>query len=468
MKSIAAASRVKVSADGHGVVSHAGMGLLRELADRTGLSTQVTAALADTYRGRWVYAPGEVFADLAAAVADGADCIDGVGQLCGDREHAFGAKASTTTMWRLVDERIDAARLPAVRCARASARAAAWAAGAAPITGDWLHIDIDATLVIDHSDDKELAAPTWKKTYGHHPLLAFLDRPEIAGGEALAGMLRSGRAGSNTAADHITVLDQALAALPAEWRPHPDQRDDPDTPKVLVRCDTAGATHDFADACRAAGVGFSFGFPVDWRVQDAVDTLNLGDAWYPAIDTNGGIRDGAWVAEATGLVNLNSWPGGTRLILREERPHPGAQLRFTDADGMRVTAFITDTPTGVVPGQVAGLELRHRQHARVEDRIRELKNTGLRNLPCHAFDANAAWLEIVLTAADLVTWTRLLGFTNHPELGRAEIATFRYRVLHVAARITHGARQVRLRIDATWRWAAIIATAWQAIRTAFD
>ena len=134
---------------------------------------------------------------------------------------------------------------------------------------------------------------------------------------------------------------------------------------------------------------------------------------------------------------------------------------------MRVTAFITDTPTGVVAGQVAGLELRHRQHARVEDRIRELKATGLRNLPCHAFDANAAWLEIVLAGADLVTWARLIGFTSHPGLARVEIITFRYRVLHVAARITRGARQLRLRLDSTWRWASAITAAWQAIRSAF-
>ena len=467
MKNIAAASRVKVSADGHGVVSHAGMAMLRELADRTGLSTQVTAALADTYRGPWVYSPGEVFADLAAAVADGADCIDGVGQLCGDREHAFGAKASTTTMWRLVDERIYTAHLPAVQAARATARAAAWTAGAAPAPGGWLHIDIDATLVIDHSDNKHGATPTWKKSFGHHPLLAFLDRPEIAGGEALAGLLRTGNAGSNTASDHIIVLAQALEALRAAWRPEPGRGDDPDRPQVLVRFDTAVATHRFADACREQGVGFSFGYPVDARVQDAVDTLNLAEGWYPAIDTDGGLRDGAWVAEATALVNLGSWPPGTRLILRKERPHPGAQLRFTDIDGMRVTAFITDTPAGVVAGQVAGLELRHRQHARVEDRIRELKATGLRNLPCQSFWANAAWLEIVLAAADLVTWCRLLGFRNDPGLARAEITTFRYRVLHVAARITRGARQLRLRIDATWRWASQIATAWQTIRTAF-
>ncbi len=172
------------------MVSHAGMGLLRELADLTGLCAQVAEVLADTYEGPWVYAPGAMFADLAAAVADGADCIDGVGQLCTDREHVFGAKASTTTMWRLVDSRIDAAHLPKVRQARAAARAAASAAGAAPDPDQPLYIDIDATLVIDHSDNKQDAAPTWKKSFGHHPLLAFLDRPEIAGGEALAGLLR--------------------------------------------------------------------------------------------------------------------------------------------------------------------------------------------------------------------------------------------------------------------------------------
>jgi hypothetical protein len=464
VKSSAAVSRAKVSADGHGVVSHAGVGVLRELAELTGLSAQVTAALADTYRGPWIYEPGAVFADLAAAVADGADCIDGVGQRCGDREHVFGAAASTTTMWRLVDARLDAAHLPGIRAARAHARAAAWAAGAAPGAGQWLHLDVDATITIDHSDNKQQAAPTWKKTWGHHPLLVFLDRPEIAGGEALAGLLRPGNAGSNTAADHVTVLRWALDSLPVTYRPNPD---DPGAQQVLVRSDSAGATHTFAAACRAAGVGFSFGYAVDVRVRDAVETLNAGDGWYPAIESSGGLREGAWVAEATHLVDMSSWPAGTRVILRKERPHPGAQLRFTDSDGLRVTAFITDTGHGVIAGQLGGLELRHRQHARVEDRIREAKATGLRNLPCHRADANTAWLEIILAATDLVAWTKLIGFVEHPDLAKCEIATFRYRVLHVAARITRGARQIRLRIDATWRWAATIARGWQRLRAAF-
>ena len=250
MKSIAAVARV--SADGHGVVSHAGVGILREVAELTGLSAQVTAVLADTYRGPWIYEPGAVFADLAAAVAGGADCIDGVGQRCGDREHVFGAAASTTTMWRLVDTRIDAKHLPAIRAARAQARARAWAAGAAPAPGEWLHLDVDATITIDHSDNKQDSAPTWKKTWGHHPLLVFLDRPEIAGGEALAGLLRAGNAGSNTAADHVTVLGWALDSLPAAYRPDPE---DPGAPQILVRCDSAGATHTFAGACGRPGWG---------------------------------------------------------------------------------------------------------------------------------------------------------------------------------------------------------------------
>src|SRR5258708_29473027 len=217
----AAVARVKVSADGHGVVSQAGVGILREVAGLTGLSAQVTAALADTYRGPWTYAPGAVFDDLAAAVAGGADCIDGVGQRCGDREHVFGAAASTTTMWRLVDARVDAAHLPGIRAARAHARAAAWAAGAAPVVGQWLHLDVDATITIDHSDNKQDAAATWKRTWGHHPLLVFLDRPDIAGGGALAGLLRPRNAGSDTAPDPPTGPGGAPESRPAAYRPDP-------------------------------------------------------------------------------------------------------------------------------------------------------------------------------------------------------------------------------------------------------
>lgn len=452
--------RVKVSADGAGVVSHAGVGLLREVAEYTGLVEAITTALLDTYKGIPVHSPGRVFTDLAVAVADGADAISGIAVLT-DRQDLFGPVASMPTTWRVLD-RIDEAHLPLVRAARAAAREAAWAAGAGPDLNQGLCLDFDATITIAHSE-KENAAATWKRTFGFHPLLCFLDRPDIAGGEALAGLLRAGNAGSNTAADHVNVLKMALAALPVHARPRPG---DPDSPRVLARSDSAGATHTFADVCVTEGLEFSFGFPVDARIQRVVDVIPQS-CWHPAVETGGDLRDGAWVAEATGMVDLGSWPEGSRLILRKERPHPGAQLTFSDVDGMRVTALLTNTPAGIVPGQAAGLELRHRQHARVEDRIREAKSTGLRNFPCHAMSENQAWLEVVLTAVDLIAWTKTIAFADVPELLRCEIAAFRYRVLHVAARLTRGGRQMRLRIDKTWRWAAHIAEGFTRVRAAF-
>jgi hypothetical protein len=457
-----------VSADGAGVVSHAGVGLLREMAEESGLVDGVTAALIGTYRGVPVHAPGRVFTDLAVSVADGADAISGIAVLR-DREELHGPVASMPTTWRVLD-RVDADHLGRVREARGTAREAAWAAGAGPDLEQELCLDFDATITVAHSE-KENAAATWKKTFGFHPLLCFLDRPDISGGEALAGLLRTGNAGSNTAEDHVQVLDMALAALPEHARPRPgDAPSSWEGPRLLARSDSAGATHAFAAACVQRGVGFSFGFPIDHRIQRIVDVIPE-QCWHPALQTDRGdgndLRDGAWVAEATGTIDLGSWPEGARLILRKERPHPGAQLRFTDADGMRITAILTNTPPGIVPGQAAGLELRHRQHARVEDRIREAKATGLRNLPCRAFNENNAWLEVVLTAVDLICWTKKVCFADAPALARCEIHAFRYRVLHVAARITRGARQVRLRIDKTWRWATQIAEGFHRLRAAF-
>jgi hypothetical protein len=452
-------ARVKVSADGKGVVSHAGTALLRELATGTGLAEAVTGALLDTYRGFPLHLPGQVFADLAVAIADGADAVTGI-EVLRDRESLFGLVASMPTAWRLLD-RIDEVHLDRVRAARAGTRQRAWQAGAAPEPGTELRIDFDATISIAHSE-KQDAAATWKKTFGFHPLLAFLDRPEVSGGEALAGLLRPGNAGSNTAADHVTVLDMALAQLPEDARPRPGG---PDSPRVLARSDSAGATHRFAAACRKRGAGFSFGFPVDERIR-RIAGLIPDECWHPAIEDKG-LRDGAWVAEATGMIDLSSWPQGSRLILRKERPHPGAQLTFTDIDGHRITAFLTDTGPGVIPHQIAGLELRHRQHARVEDRIREGKAAGLRNLPCRGRDENAAWLEAVLAAADLVCWAKLICFAHAPSLARCEIAALRYRVLHAAAQLTRSARRTCLRIDRTWRRAAQIAEGFRRLRAAF-
>jgi hypothetical protein len=428
--------------------------LLRELAAETGLVKGWTAALIDTYRLPPLHAPGQVLVDVAVSIADGGDALRHLRTLR-DQPRLFGLVASDPTAWRVVDK-VDAARLDALRAARASARERAWAAGAGPDLSKQLWLHFDVTLLTAHSD-KENAAPTWKKGYGFHPLLCYLDRPDVSGGEALAGLLRPGNAGSNTAADHVAVLDLAIAALPENARPRPDE---PDAPLVMASADSAGATHVFAAALRAAGIGFSLGFAVDENLQQAI-LATPKHAWQQAYNADGQPRRGAWVAELTDLLNLDNWPKGSRVIVRKERPHPGAQLTFTDIDGHRFTAFLTDTPAG---GQLPDLEMEHRAHARVEDRIRTGKDTGLRNLPFHAYTANACWLELALTAADLLCWSQALCFTG--TLARTEPATYRYQILHTAAVLVRTARGRHLRLDTEWPWAHQLATAFDRLRAA--
>ena len=343
--------RVKVSADGDGVVSHAGVGMLREVADLTGLTGNVSEVLADTYKGPWVHEPGRVFADLAVAVADGADCVSGIGSLV-DQQALHGPVASLTTTWRLIDERVDAAHLSGVKTARATARAAAWAAGARP--GRWDGRDGRGRLDQPGPFRPEGERCCHVETYVRvSPLLVFADRTEIASGEALAGKAPTRERGL------ATPPATTSRCSPRRWRRSrepPATTGRPGQSSVLIRSDSAGATYGFAKFCREVGVGFSFGFAVREPVRDALGLLADAawlacldgiDVWYPTINADGTIRDGAWVAEATGLLDLSAWPAGSRVILRKERPHPGAQLTFTDVDGHRITAFITDTPAGV-------------------------------------------------------------------------------------------------------------------------
>ena len=301
-------------------------------------------------------------------------------------------------------------------------------------------LDLDATLVTAHSD-KEGARPTFKHGYGHHPIWCALDHGEGAGGEALDCLLRPGNAGSNTAADLLAALDLALAQLPAPLRDH-----------VLVRSDAAGSSHEFLAGITARGLHFSSGFTITSEIADAVAALPEA-AWTPAYDAGGAERDGADVAELTGLLDLVDWPQGMRVIARREIPHPGAQLRLTDIKGRRITCFATT----VAGGQLAALELRHRQRARCEDRIRAAKDTGLENLPLHAMSQNAIWCQIVTLAADLLTWLQLLAL--HGEHRAAEPKRLRLHLLAVAGRIGHSGRRLTLRLDASWQWARQLAAA---------
>jgi hypothetical protein len=429
---------LKVTTGGRGVVSHAGARLLCDLADVTGLTEALSRAMAPTKQRQRGHDRGQVLVDLAVMLADGGKTISDLATLR-NQPALFGEVASTPTAWRTL-EAVGPELLVAIARARAQARAVAWAAGADP---GFYVMDFDGTLLTAHSD-KEGAAPTYKRGFGFHPLVVFLD----ATGEALAGKLRPGNAASNTTADHVEVLEAALGQLPV----------DPHQVEVVARADSGALSHGFADACRERGVRFAIGYDLTETVRQAVLAVP-GDRWEPAVSADGtNEREGAEVAEITDLLDLSSWPEGTRAITRREDPHPGAQLTFTDIDGHRFQVFITD----LADPDVTYLEALHRGRGRAEQRIRDAKDTGLRNLPSESFAINAAWLTLVLVALDLMAWAGLLCL--EAELARAEPKRLRYCLFHTAGVIVRSGRRIWLRLAAGWPWADQLAIAFARLR----
>lgn len=445
-KRIGSYPRVHVRDDGGAVVSQAGGMLLVETVRKTGLDEAISAALALWRKPRAVHDPGKILLDLALTVALGGDCLSDIGVLRAEPA-LFGPVASDPTVSRLMDTLAGAGTraLTAIRRARAEVRDRVWTlAGAdAPDATGQVIVDIDGVLVLAHSD-KQDATATWKRTFGHHPLVAFVDHGQDGSGEPVAGLLRPGNAGSNTAADHITTTQLALAQLPKRHRRGRS---------TLIRTDSAGGTHEFLSWLTKPGrwLSYSVGMTITGAIHDAVLKVPV-PAWTPAIEPGGHVREGAWVAELAGDV-LKGWPTGMRLIVRKERPHPGAQLRFTDADGMRLTCFATNTPDAAI----AALELRHRQRARAEDRIRNARATGLRNLPLHHSASNQLWLEIVQLALDLLAWMPMLALTG--EARRWEPKKLRLRLFSAAARLVTTGRRRFLRLARHWPWTHVIISA---------
>ena len=447
---------LSVTGDGTGVVAHAGSVAVRLLADRTGLTDELSKAL----RRRSfvpVHDRGQVLVDVAVMLADGGEAIADIDVLR-HQSSVLGSVASPPTVWRALDE-LTPATLKRIEKARARTRRHVWAqldrlpaSKVADIDlSDVVVLDVDATLVTAHSE-KENAAATFKRGFGYHPLGVWCDNTQ----EMLAVKLRAGNAGSNTATDHIEVLGAAIAQVPAAHRK-----------KLLVRADGAGASHDLLDwltdqnKIRGRSVEYSVGFSITEKVRDAI-ALVPAKVWTPALDATGDVRDGGDVVELTTMMNLTAWPAGMRIIVRRERPHPGAQLSlFEERDGWRYQAVATNTTTG----QLAFLEARHRAHARVEDRIRCAKDSGLGRFPSREFKINQAWSQLTAIAADLIAWLRLLALTGDTggALAKAEPKTLRYRLLHVPARLTHGGRRRRLRIPESWPWAKAIVNAFAKI-----
>lgn len=455
------------------LISSSGALLVKEVIRVAGLDRGVSRALSRWRSPRVTHDPGKVLLDVATAVALGGDCLADLAVVRAQPE-LFGTVASDPTVSRVfaalaadVDDAV-----ATIREVRAQARAAVWSRHR-PLPGrprrpgrpgsGQVIIDLDATLVTAHSD-KEGAEPTYKRGYGFHPMCAFVDHGEHGTGEALAIDLRPGRASPHAAADHITTLTAALAQLP-----------EADRGRLLVRADTGGCSKAFFHHLTDLGLEYSIGFAAHDTVRAAIEAIPE-QAWRAAVDGDGQRREGAQVAELTawmppstrahrkGSHSIHDWPSRMRVIARRERPHPGAQLRLTDHNGWRITCFATNTKG---PGwTLAALEVRHRQHARCEDRIRGLKDTGLRNLPFHDYAKNQLWLEIVALAADLLAWTQTLAFNEHEPARRWEPKRLRFRILAVAGRIIHTGRRRRLRLPRDWPWNQLIDTGWHTLRTA--
>ena len=458
-----------VSGGGQGVVSHAGLALLRHLADKTGLTGGLSRALA-TPRFL-VHDRGRVTADLACAIADGARVISDF-RVMSDQRELFGLVASVPTTWRTLkeiarggtraDRRITAAVNTARRHARAQVEARHGALPGVRLADRTLEgvtcIRLDATVTFAHSD-KELAEANFKG-FGHHPLLAVCDN---TGGEPLAWELRRGSAGSNTAADHIALTDAAIAALPPGFRR-----------RLMITCDGAGASHDLIAHLDklAARPGHQLVYSAGWALGEREKTalrLVPREAWQIAIDARGEVRErraddacpdgtcahrACWIEEAhvtelTGLLRegpggdrLHAWPASMRVFARRERPHPGAQLTLFEAeDGWRYSLWVTNRPAATRGwlGQNAYIDAAHRVQARVEDAIRTGKDTGLGHFPSYDFQVNAAWLTASMIACTLLAWLKLLALDG--DLARAEPKTLRYRVLHAAGRLVRGGRR---------------------------
>jgi hypothetical protein len=448
-----------VDGDGSSVVPHAGTTLLLRTAQAVGLTGSLSEALAPWRRPLARHDPGKIVLDLAVSLAIGGDCLADLAQLRAAPE-VFGPVASDPTVSRLIDTlAADApAALAAMAAARAAARARSWemAGEQAPDHGrnasTPLVIDVDATLVTAHSE-KESAAPTFKRGFGFHPLWAFVDHGAEGTGEPLAFLLRAGNAGSNTVVDHKTVIAAALAQLPGG---HARGK------KVLIRVDGAGGTHELLAWLTQRRLSYSVGFSLPGDLTSIQKTLAAipDTAWEPAYDADRQPRDGAFVAEVTDLFDLSGWPAGMRLIVRKERPHPGAQLRITDVDGMRITAFVTNS----TKGQLADLELRHRRRARAEDRIRCAKDTGLANLPLHDFAQNQIWCAIVALAGDLTAWMQTLALTGH-DARRWEPKRLRLRLFSIPARHARTGRRRLLHLAATAPFTALALDALDRLHT---
>jgi hypothetical protein len=429
--------RVNVEPGGKGVAAHVGLHALGSLADRLGLGATLSSRVQRHGQRLALHDRGKVLVQLALVLAGG-------GESCADIEHLrvqeqlFGSVPSDSTVFRTLHE-FDAAKRAQLAHGLAEVRARVWEK--LDVTSDPVILDLDASLVDVHSELKEHAAPTYKRGFGFHPLLCFAD----ATGETLSAKLRPGNATAHNAADHVEVLDDALAQLPERiTRGH--HVDDEETPTrgIVARADNAGCTKKFLAACRAREVTFFVSARSNAQLSSAIyATAERPELWQSALEQSGEVAEHASVCEVTKYLRLPTMPEGTRCIIRREPLHPGAQRSLFPSDEFRYWGFYTDAA-----GEPVHLDQTMRAHAHVEQHIQRLKDSGLTRFPFTSFEANANWLMVVALSGDLVRWFQLLCLEGRWREARPK--ALRWEIFHAPGRLIYSGRRVVVRLLEGW------------------
>ena len=434
---------------GSQVVAYAGLHALGRFADRIGLGMAISPVIPWTGERAPDHDRGTVLTQAMLMLAGGGECVADIEHLR-PQQALFGDVCSDSTLYRTI-RTITPTVLDDLITAVAGVRASVWARQPAAMSGRVV-LDIDASLVEIHSEHKDATAPTYKGGFGFHPMFCFDDTT----GDVMGCVLRPGNAGANTVTDHLAVLDAAILQLPDSDRVGHGDGDDPDSVArhVQVRTDSAGCTHGFVHGCRARNVGFAVVARTNDQIHTAISKIRYqSKRWKPAIRAGGDIARRSEVADITDLVDLSDWPGGTRLIVRRERRHQGAQRSLFPDDNYRYWGHYTDT-VGSTPAE---LDRHMRAHAHVEDHIKRLKASGLERFPFTNLDANRAWLQLICTAADLVNWFQKLCLTG--PLATAEPKRLRWQLWHTPARIVRHAGRDIVRIIDAWPTTNILLAA---------
>lgn len=429
------------------LMSHAGLVPLTRLLNSLGFRQLAEDRLGQFVPATATHRPGKMISDLVLTLAAGGEHVTDADQLR-VAPGVFGPVASESTFSRFF------ARLTAHPGAfdyafatlQREIRSRLWAAAGKrspalrATRNNPLIVDIDASLVHVHSD-KEDAAGTYKRGFGFAPMIAMADYGQGHGtGEVLAVRMRPGNKGANSAADHISILAEALAQLPDIFY---DQDGNLIGEKILVRTDSAGASREFLKHVHALGLQFSTSYALPVANERFIGWINKKKYWEPALTADGKARKDAWVIDASKVIELRDYPPGTRIYLRAEPLHSGAKASLFDTDGNRVTAFLTNSPQF----DPAFLDVRHRARGRCENRIKSLKAAGLGKLPFFAFGANQAWANLAMFAVNLVAWVQLAVLPAGHAAGCWDLKRWRYRVWSLAGKLVTGSRQARILLN---------------------